>query len=133
MATLEARGSGLQAQTVLLSNAQTGTGPSTNVADRGSSHKNGVIRITTVVGSTPTCTYAIEVSTDGTNFVAATYADISTPTTDVATTFALTAAGVTQKIVKSPTPWRYIRVTYSANTNVTNTTEFLFSDAKKLP
>lgn len=133
MATVDARASGLNPSVVSLSAAQTGNGASTNVADRGVSHKGwAIVKITTLIGATPTCTYAIEVSLDNSNWVAATYADISTPTTDVATTFAITTATTVQKIVK-PTGWRYVRVTYSANTNVTNTTDLLYSDARRLP
>jgi hypothetical protein len=134
MAVLDARASGLVSGSAAISVAQTGNGASTHVADRGPSHKAGstIVRIAVAIGATPTCTYAIEVSADGTNWAAATYADISTPTTDVATTFAVTTDVLTQKIVKSPTVWRYVRVTYSANTNVTNWTDVLFSEAKRL-
>jgi hypothetical protein len=118
---------------VALSDAQTGTGPSTNVADRGVSHKSDIVVITPIIGATPTCTYAIEVSTDNVTFGPATYADITTPTTDVATTFVATTAAVIQKIVKQQSQWRYLRLTYSANTNVTNTAVLHFSDARRLP
>ncbi len=132
MAVLDARASGLPAWRVALSDAQTGNGASTNVADRGPSHKGGLCVITTTVGATPTCTYALEVSVDGTTFTAATYADIGTPNTDLSTTFALTTATVVQKIIKAPTTWRFFRITYSANTNVTNTAVLQFSDARRL-
>jgi len=132
--TLIARSSeAANASFVSLSVAQTGNGASTNVADRGPSHKGGIVKITSVIGATPTCTYALEISVDGTTWVAATYADISTPTTDVTTTFVLTTAVTVQKIIKPTGAWRYFRVTYSANTNVTNTADFLYSDAKRLP
>ena len=134
MATLEARRSGVQPSVVTLSVAQTGNGVSTNIADRGPTHKGwSIIRVLTVIGATPTCTYQIEVSADGTTWVNATYADITTPTTDVTTTFVITTATTAQKIVKQPTIWRYVRVTYSANTNVTNTTDLLYSDDRRLP
>lgn len=132
MSNVDARGWS-NAAAVSLSAAQTGNGASTNVADRGPSHKNGIVEITTVAGATPTCTYALEVSADGVTFAAETYADVSTPTTDVATTFVITTSTTVQKIIKSPTAWRYCRVTYSANTNMTNTADFLYSDAKRLP
>lgn len=133
MATLEARTSGVQSSLVTLSNGQTGNGASTNVADRGSSHKGGVVRIIAVAGATPTCTYALEVSGDGNTWVAATYADISTPTVTSTATFNITTTSTVQKIIKNPGSWRYFRITYSANTNVTNTADFLFSDARTLP
>lgn len=132
MALVDARASGSPQCSVRLSDAQTGTGASTNVADRGVAHRGGIVRISTIVGATPTCTYALEVSADNTTFVAATYADTSTPNTDVATTFALTTSTSVTKIIKVPSGWRYFRVTYSANTNVTNTVDFLFSDGRRL-
>lgn len=134
MPVLDARASGLCASLVNLSSAQTTSAVSTNVADRGVSHKGWEIcRIVTAIGATPTCTYALEVSVDNVTFTAATYADISTPTTDVSTTFVITTAVVTQKIIKGASGWRYFRITYSANTNVTNTADLLFSDARRLP
>lgn len=133
MPTVDARASGRNPESVSLSVTQAGNGVSTNVADRGPSHKGGIVRITTVAGATPTCTYAIEVSADGTNWVAATYADISTPTVNTTATFAITTSTTVQKIVKQPTAWRYCRVTYSANTNVTNTTDFLYDESQTPP
>ncbi|MEV7264704.1 hypothetical protein AB0N38_14240 [Micromonospora aurantiaca] len=133
MATLPANASGRTPEVVPLSVGQTGNGVSTNVADRGPSHKGGIVRITTVVGGTPTCTYLIEVSADGVVWTPATYADIATPNVYSTSTFVITTAGVVQKIVKQPTPWRYVRVTYSANTAVTNTTELLYDDTQTPP
>lgn len=133
MSTKDARESGRNPEVVVISAAQAGNGVSTDIADRGPSHKGAVIRITTVVGATPTCTYAIEVSADGTNWAAATYSDISTPTVNTTATFVITTATVVQKIVKQPTPWRFCRITYSANTNVTNTAEVLYDESQTPP
>lgn len=133
MATLEARQSADNWESVQIANAQTGNGVSTNVADRGTSHKvNGtVVKITTAVGATPTCTYQIEVSADGTTWGNATYADQATPTSDSSATFVITTSTIVRKIIKHPTPWRYVRVTMSANTNVTNTIDVEYNDFKK--
>lgn len=133
MATLPANASGRTPEVVPLSAAQAGNGPSTNVADRGPSHKGAVVRITTAVGGTPTCTYQIEVSADGVAWAPATYADLATPAVNSTSTFVITTATTVQKIVKQPTPWRYVRVTYSANTNVTNTTDLLYDDTQTPP
>jgi hypothetical protein len=132
MATLDARDSAVAPGVVVIAEAQAGNGASTHIADRGPSHKVGgtMVRVIPAPGATPTCTYAIEVSSDGTNWAAATYADIATPNTDVATTFVLTTAVIARKILKHPTMWRYIRVTMSANTNVTNTIDVWFNDRK---
>lgn len=120
-------------ETVTIAAAQAGNGVSTNFADRGPSHKtNGtVVSVTTAVGATPTCTYQIEVSADGVTWGNATYADVSTPTTDVSTTFVITTSTIVRKIVKHPSPWRFVRVTMSANTNVTNTIAVEYNDGKR--
>jgi hypothetical protein len=132
MSVVEARVSAIAAHLVNLCSAQAGTGDTTNTADRGCSSKanSTKLRVTAIAGATPTCTYSIQVSSDGVNFSAATYADVSTPSTDVATTFVLTG-GVAEKIVKNATGWRYIKVTMSANTNITNTIDVIYNDAKR--
>jgi len=104
-----------------LSTAQTGNGQSTNVVDRGGSVGPALVTIVTTVGATPTCTYAIEVSVDGTDWFAGAYADAATPTTVAVATFAITTATTTRKVLQANQPWRYARITYSSNTNVTNT------------
>jgi len=104
-----------------LSTAQIGNGQSTNVIDRGGSVGPALVTIVTAVGATPTCTYAIEVSVDGTDWFAGAYADTATPTTVAVATFAVTTATTTRKVLQANQPWRYARITYSSNTNVTNT------------
>jgi hypothetical protein len=106
-----------------LSTAQTGNGASTNVADRGGAIGPAILRITTAIGATPTCTYAIEGSADNTNWYPVQYADSATPATVVVTTFVITTAITALKIIQPNQPVRYLRVTYSANTNVTNTAD----------
>jgi hypothetical protein len=104
-----------------LSSAQTGNGQSTNVADRGGSTGTALLTITTTVGATPTCTYAIEGSADGTDWFNVAYADAAAPETPSVATFAITTATTVRKILRPNHPWRELRLTYSANTNVTNT------------
>ena len=107
-----------------LSTAQTGNGVSTNVADRGSrAGQPALLTITTAIGATPTCTYAIEVSADGVAWWAAPYSDVATPETLSVATFVITTAITVQKILRISHPWRFLRLTYSANTNVTNTAD----------
>jgi len=106
-----------------LSTGQTGNGASTNVADRGGAIGPALLRVTTAIGATPTCTYAIEGSTDNTNWYPVQYADSASPGTVVVTTFVITTAITALKIIQPNQPVRYLRVTYSANTNVTNTTD----------
>lgn len=105
----------------LLSLAQAGNGVTTNIVDRGGSNGPVLIQILTSVGATPTCTYAIEGSPDASSWFPVAYADSATPTTVSVATFAITGAGTAWKIVQANVPARYLRITFSANTNVTNT------------
>lgn len=123
MPTLQALGGGQLPNTANLSSAQTGNGQSTNVVDRGNALGPALLKITTTVGATPTCTYAIEGSADGVNWFSVAYCDSATPETISVATFALTTATTVYKILRANHPWRYLRVTYSANTNVTNTVD----------
>lgn len=108
-----------------LSVAQTGTGASTNIVDRGGSLGPAQVVITTTIGATPTCTYLLEGSMDGTAWVAQEYADSATPTVKVTSTFVITTATTKTLIVSDNVPWRFLRLTYSANTNVTNSVDAL--------
>jgi hypothetical protein len=110
-------------QAANLSTGQTGNGASTNIADRGNSTGTAMLKITTTVGATPTCTYAIEGSADGSDWFAVAYADAATPETLSVATFVITTATTVRKILRVNHPWRFLRVTYSANTNVTNTAD----------
>lgn len=110
-----------------ISNAATGNGNST-VYDFGNSNRENtremvLVRIVTTVGSTPTCTFAIQGSVDNSTWAALNYADSATPGTVVATTFAITSATTVVKVVQPGQDFRYLRVVYSANTNVTITTD----------
>lgn len=122
MATLDATPLGAPDNAVL-SSAQTGNGQSTNIADRGGARGPALLKITTTVGATPTCTYAVEGSADGTNWFAIAYADSATPTTVSVATFAITTATTVYKLLQVDQPWRFVRLTYSANTNVTSTAD----------
>lgn len=122
MATLDATPLG-GPDSVNLSSAQAGNGQSTNVADRGGARGPALLTITTTVGATPTCTYAIQGSADGTNWFPVAYAETATPTTISVATFAITTATTVHKLLQTDQPWRFLRLTYSANTNVTNTAD----------
>lgn len=124
MPILQALGGDRMPNTARLSDEQTGDGVSTNIVDRGAAvERPALLAITTTVGATPTCTYAIEGSADGTAWWPVSYADPDTPDTGAVDTFALTTAGTTLKILRAGQPWRFLRLTYSANTNVTNTAD----------
>jgi hypothetical protein len=108
---------------VSLAAAQAGNGPSTNVVDRGTALDPVALQITTAVGATPTCTYLVEGSLDNVNWLPISNADAAAPQTLIVATFTITTAGVNRRIIPRDTPSRYIRVTFSANTNVTNTVD----------
>ena len=121
MAILPIGNPAIQPNASTLSSAQTGNGASTNVIDRGGSTGPALLTITTTVGATPTCTYLIEGSADGLDFFPVAYADAATPETVSVATFIVTSATTVRKILRPNHPWRFLRVTFSLNTNVTNT------------
>jgi hypothetical protein len=123
LAILDTTPSGALPDSANLSTAQVGNAVSTNVADRGGALGPALLKITTTIGATPTCTYAIEGSADGTNWFPVPYADSATPTTVSVATFVITTATSAYKLLQPNVPWRYVRITYSANTNVTNTAD----------
>jgi hypothetical protein len=129
MATITTLGASGLPSAANLSNAQVGNGASTNLADRGSvadprsTPAAGLVRVTTTIGATPTCTYALECSPDGVTWLPVAYADSATPTTVSVATFVITTATTVWKVLRGEIPWRFFRITYSANTNVTNTAD----------
>jgi len=112
-----------------VSTAQTGNGNSTvydfGFDGRDNSREMVLVRITASGGTTPTCTYAIQGSTDGTTYNNLPIADISAPTTFSSSTFTIAAVGPTTvvKIVPAGLEYRYLRIAYSANTAMTNTAD----------
>jgi hypothetical protein len=122
MATLRTGDTGGM-NSVNLSTAQTGNGASTNVANRGGNRAAALLKLTTTVGATPTVTIAIEGSADGTNWFNVAYADSATPETVSVANVVITTATTQYKILRADHPWQYMRLTYSANTNVTTTAD----------
>lgn len=111
---------------VSLGIAQTGNAATTNVAQRRfdqSATRPAIIRIVTTVGATPTCTYQVEGSADGTSFYPLATYDATGTTAASGATFAITTATTTWRVVPVDQPWTYLRITMSANTNVTSTTD----------
>jgi hypothetical protein len=106
-----------------LSTAQTGNGDSTNVAFRGLRDRGGAVVITSAIGATPTVTVNIQGSVDGTNFFNIPYALVATPTTFVLTALTITTAVTTTYLLQRELAWRFLKLVYSANTNVTLTAD----------
>ena len=106
---------------VTLSAAQTGNADSTNTMDRGGLSGPAAIVVTSAIGATPTVTVNILGSTDGTNFYNVPYALVATPSTFVVAAITITTAVTTPYLLQSGQAWRFIKINYSANTNVTLT------------
>jgi hypothetical protein len=109
---------------VNLCTAQTGTGDSTNVADRGGLVGGGAVVITNVAGATPTVTVNIQGSVDGKAWFNVPYALVATPRTFGIGAITITAAATTTYILQELIPWRYLKLVLSANTNETLTADF---------
>ncbi len=109
---------------VNLSSAQTGNGDSTNTMDRGFTLGGpGLLRITTTVGATPTVTVDIQGSMDATNFFNVQYSLTGTPDTWTIAAIVITTATTANYLLRSETPWRYLKLVYTSNTNVTLTVD----------
>jgi hypothetical protein len=108
---------------ISLSVAQTGNGDSTNTAFRGLRDRGGAVVITSAIGATPTVTVNIQGSVDGTNFFNIPYALVATPTTFVQSAITITTAVTTTYLLQRELAWRYLKLVYSANTNVTLTVD----------
>ncbi len=106
---------------VILGTAQTGNGDTTNTAFRGYRSLGGAVIITSAVGATPTVTVNIQGSVDGTNFFNVPYALVATPRTFVLTAITITTAVTTTYLLQELVPYQYLKLVYSANTNVTLT------------
>lgn len=106
-----------------LCTSQTGNGDSTNTADRGGLRRAALLRIISVVGSTPTVTVNILGSMDGTNFFNVAYALPATPETLTVAAITITTAVTGLYILRPEHPWRFLKINLSANTNVTLTAD----------
>jgi len=108
---------------VNLSTAQTGNGDSTNIAYRGRREFGGAVVITSAIGATPTVTVNIQGSVDGVAWFNVPYSLVATPRTFVLTAITITTAVTTSYLLQELIPFRYLKLVYSANTNVTLTAD----------
>ncbi len=122
MAIIRAQGGGGLPDQVVLSSAQTGTGPSTNVCDRGGDvGQPAVLDIVSTVGATPTVTVDVQGSIDGANWWNVAYA-LNSPIQALAVAaLVITTATTNRLFLPSDAPWRFLRLNLSSNTNVTLT------------
>ena len=121
MAIIRAFGGGGLPDQVTLSAAQSAGAVSTNVVDRGGGLEAALLDIVAAVGATPTVTVDVQGSADGTNWWNVPYETAGTPGVRSAASLTITAAGTTRLWLPPDYPWRYLRLAYSANTNVTLT------------
>ena len=123
MATLSAYGVAIEpgTESVSLSAAQTGNGDSTNTAFRGQRTDGGGVVVTSTVGATPTVTVNIQGSVDGTNWFNVPYALSATPRTFVVSAITITTAATSTYLLQELVFYQYLKLAYSANTNVTLT------------
>lgn len=103
----------------VLSASQVGNGDSTNVVFRGCRTLGGAVVITSVIGATPTVTVNIVGSIDGVTYFNVPYSLVATPRTFVITAITITTAVTTTYILQEAVPYQYLKLVYSANTNVT--------------
>ncbi len=111
---------------ISLSAVQTGNGDSTNIALRGirDTVRQGGLVLTTAVGATPTVTINIQGSFDGVNYVNVPYSAENTfSATWVVTAITITTAKTGFYVLQPGMAWRYLKLVYSANTNVTITAD----------
>ncbi len=78
-----------------------------------------MLTITSVVGATPTVTVNIQGSMDGLTYYNVPYALAGTPSTVTVAAITITTAVTTPYFVTGA--WRFLKLVYSANTNVTLT------------
>jgi hypothetical protein len=107
-----------------LCSAQTGTGDSTNTILDLDWARPSAVKVTTTVGATPTVTVNIQGSIDGTTFYNIPYALTSAPSTFVLTALTITTAATTVYLLQSGQAWNYVKLVFSANTNVTLTATY---------
>ncbi len=124
MATIRAVGGGGLPDQVRLSAAQTGNGASTNVVDRmPGGLEPALLDITSTVGATPTVTVDVQGSADGTSWWNVSYA-LGSPIQALAVAaLTITTATLNRLWLPPDVPWRFLRLNYSANTNVTLTAD----------
>jgi hypothetical protein len=104
-----------------LGTAQTGD-VTTDTLDRGADRRPMALVITSTVGAEPTVTANIKGSVDGTTFYNIPYSLVATPSTWVIAAITISTATTTTYLLQGDQAWRYLRVEYTANTNVTVTT-----------
>lgn len=123
MATVNAIQGGKLPNTGNLSTAQTGSADSTNTVDSGAGTGAVLLKITSTIGATPTVTVNILGSADGVTFFNVPYSTAAAPASVVVAALTITTAVTNYYYLTANYPWRYLKLNYSANTNVTLTVD----------
>lgn len=111
--------------TATLSSAQTGNGASTNIVDRGPAVGPALLTIVSTAGATPALSVDIQGSVDAADWWNIPYATTAAPETPVvAQITTITTTTTTRFILRPFHPWRFMRLLYSANVNLTVTATF---------
>lgn len=102
-----------------LGTGQTGNVDTTNTIDRRGTRGPCAVAVTTTVGATPTVKVDILGSVDGVNWYNVTYSLTATPRTQTEAQITITTAATFTYLLAVDQPWRFLKLTYSSNTNVT--------------
>jgi hypothetical protein len=121
MTTIVGVGGGGLPDGITLSSGQTGNGDSSNVVDRGGGLEAALLDIVSTVGATPTVTVNVLGSADGINYWNIPYSLPAAPATLAVAALTITTAATTRLLLAAGYPWRFLKLNYSANTNVTLT------------
>src|SRR4051812_2534020 len=99
----------------------------TDVLDRGTQRRAGLLVITSTIGGAPTVTVDILGSTDPAFPAGATwhvpYCAVATPETIAVVALTITTAVTSFYVLRPDHPWRFILLRLSANNNVTLTVD----------
>lgn len=112
-----------------LQTAQTGNADSTNVIQRPGGDVNlrqAILRIVSTIGATPTVTVAIMGSGDNTTYFRVPYSNLAAAPGDWSIANLTITTAITQLFALMPgSPWTFLKLVMSANTNVTLTSDVL--------
>lgn len=106
-----------------LGTGQTGNADTTNTVDRGTLRRASLLTVTSTIGATPTVTVNVMGSADNSTFYNIPYALAATPETATVAAITITTATTAHYILRPDQPWRFVKLVYSANTNVTLTAD----------
>jgi hypothetical protein len=81
----------------------------------------GAVVVSNTAGGSPTFTFTIQGSADGTNFFPIGYALVATPTTFVQSAITTTSTSTVTYLLQPGIPWNFLKLNISANTNETVT------------